>query len=120
MVVATGGGGAAVVVVIGAAGVAVVPVLRDVVGVTVATGAALLEDCDDVDEFEPTVVVALACRAAAAALLIAASVDAATEAAVALVLRAVLVSDETMRRSLARVALRFARVWALRAAWRDT
>ena len=103
-------------VVIGAAGVAVEPVLLVAGAVTLAAGALLLEDCVDVEELDPTDVVPLACCAAAAALLIAASVDAATAAAVALVLRAVLVSDETMRRSLARVALRFANVWALSAA----
>lgn len=116
-VVVVTGAGAAVVVVTGAAGVAVLAVA---VRVTVVVGPTPLEGPVDVEALEPTVVVELARRDAAtafaAAVLIAARVDAATEAAVALALCAVVVSAATMRRSLARVALRFASVWALRAA----
>ena len=122
VVVGMGAGGAAVVVVRGALGVAVELVAPDVV--RVAVGAPPLEDCVEDDALEPAVVVELdrrdAAAAFAAALLIAARVDAATDAAVALALCAVVVSAATMRRSLARVALRFASVRALRAAWRDT
>ena len=146
VVVVTGAGGGAACVVVGAGGgVEVVPLPVDV-RVTVVVEVldpveepevepvfeepVELEDPDEpVEEGvpDPPDVPELVVREVEgvpteelAALFAAARVDAAIDAAVALAFCAVLVRDETIRRSLASVALRRFNVLALSAAWRDT
>lgn len=131
---AGGGGGGAVVVVTGAgAGVAT----GGGALVVVAVPALLVEDEPAADRAgdeaagvwvltgDPTAEpVALACATAAAAWAVAVAIEALIDEeiddAVALTFWAVDVRAETMRRSLASVALRLASFCALRALWRET
>ncbi len=129
-----GGGGAAVVVVTGA-GAGAATGAGALVEVTAP--ALLVEDEPPADRAGEDVAgdwvvtgdptgepAALACATAAAAWAVAAAIEALIDAeiddAVALAFWAVDVKAETMRRSLASVALRLASFCALRALWRET